>query len=120
MAPDRSLELIAQQRLAEAYYWLEAEVQAGRESSEFCRRLAWLGLAIQDIRAVETWCHESLRLDGDSGEPHLLLAYVLQREGRWAESIEEWDAALRRTMAPQRRLLAEQLRAEAARRLPEW
>lgn len=118
--PDESLALIAAGRLGEAYEWLEREIGEGRESALYCRRLAWLGLAIEDIRAVEIWCHESLRLDPASPEPHLLLGYALLREARHAEALEELEAALKRPMDGGRRMIASALREQARVHIPEW
>lgn len=117
---DPSLERIARGDLGGAYGWLEAEVREGRESAEYCRRLAWLGLAIQDFRAVEIWCHESLRLDSESAEPHLLLGYAFSREQRWPEAVEELEIALRRPVEAGRGSVIQALLSEARSHLPEW
>jgi hypothetical protein len=112
--------MIGRGALGAAYEWLEGEVREGRETAEYCRRLAWLGLAIEDIRAVEIWSHESLRLAEEWAEPHVLLGYALLREGRNGEALEELEAALRRPMNAQREALVAGFRDEARRRLPEW
>jgi tetratricopeptide (TPR) repeat protein len=118
---DLALRLIADNRLATAYASLEQLVCSDREDAESARRLAWLAYSFQDFRAVETWCHECERLDDASPEPHVLLGVVLMRAGRWSESVEEFDAALKRGGLPaERRSLIEDLKAGAAANIPEW
>ena len=76
--------------------------------------LAWLAHTFGDTRAVEIWCHEGNRLDPDSPEPHLMLGLVMMRGERWAEAVEEFEAALNKPgVALERRALLETYRADA-------
>lgn len=113
-------DLILSRDVRAAYAHLESRVASGGETAEICRRLAWLALSFEDIRAVETWSHESLRLEPESAQPHLLLGLVLGGEARYAEAVAEYDLALRSDLpeAVRGRVLA--LRAEAAAHVPEW
>jgi hypothetical protein len=118
---DLADRLIAENRFAVAYECVEDLVSRGEETAWGCRVLAWMSFTFRDFRAVETWSHESIRLDGASPEPHLLLAYVLDGSGRWPEAVEEYDIALRREglSVPRRQLVAE-LRAGCLARIPEF
>jgi len=112
--------LIRENRLAEAYACLEEQVQRGEESADTCRKLAWISWSIDDIRAVQNWCHEWVRLDGRSAEPHLLMGLVLRQENRWHEAWEEFSAASKRgPLTPEREGFLALLRQEAAERDPE-
>lgn len=91
-----SLRLIGENRLDVAYAYLEDQVARDQESAAVTLRLAWLAYAFRDFRAVETWCHEAMRLDEAWVEPHILLGYVLQRAGRWEEAVAEYEIAGRR------------------------
>jgi hypothetical protein len=117
---ERALRLIREGLVGEAYSHLEHEAAAGRESSENCRILSWLAFSFGDARAVEIWSHEALRLGPESPEPHILMAYALDLEERWAEANDEYAAALKRRMTPARRelVLARQSRVKAL--IPEW
>jgi tetratricopeptide (TPR) repeat protein len=118
---DLALRMIAENRFDVAYRSLEDLVQRGEESAEVCLRLAWIAWAVGDERAVETWCHESERLDESSAEPHLLLGLAQRKHGRWAEALEEFEAGLRRKgLSEPRRALLEGLRAEMEANIPEW
>ena len=118
---DFGLRLIGENRLAAAYEYLEGLVARGEESAENCHRLAWLAYAFADFRAVEIWCHETLRLDEGMMEVHLLLGLVLQRSSRWEEAAEEYSAGLRKLVAPsQRRARMESLLAVARQKIPEY
>lgn len=89
------LRLIAADRLSDAYAALADRVSRGAQDAETCLQLAWLAYAFQDLRAVETWCHECARLDPVSAGPHVVLGHVFQRSGRYEEAVEEYEAALR-------------------------
>ena len=118
---DFELRLIAENRLAVAYEYLEDLVARGVGSAEHCCRLGWLAFAFGDLRAVETWSHEALRLDIDTVEAHLLLGWVLQKSGRWEEAAEEYEAGLRRPAAsPSRRVRLETLLEMARNKIPEY
>ena len=118
---DFGLRLISENRLAVAYEYLEGLVAGGAESAEHCIRLAWLAYAFKDLRAVETWSHEALRLDAGTIGAHLLLGLVLQRSGRWAEAADEYEAGLRIPVASaERRTRLESLLREARASIPEF
>ena len=82
-----------------AYRSLEEEVARGREDGPTALEMAWLAFAFRDLRAVETWCHEAIRLAPDSPEPHLLLGLVLLRGERWPEAVEEFGSGLEKPEA---------------------
>jgi hypothetical protein len=104
-----------------AYHNLEEEMAQGREDGPTAMRMAWLGFAFRDTRAVETWCHETIRLEPDSPEPHLLLGLVLLRGERWPEAAEEFGTGLQKPgLGLERRALLETLCAQAVARIPEW
>ena len=104
-----------------AYRSLEEEVARGREDGRTALEMAWLAFAFRDLRAVETWCHEAIRLQPDSPEPHLLLGLVLLRGERWPEAVEEFGSGLDKPeITLERRALLETMCAEAASRIPEW
>jgi hypothetical protein len=113
-------QLFVENRFTEAFYCMEARVAAGGEDAETCRRLAWLAWAIDDMRAVQNWAHEAMRLDGASPEPHLLLGLLFRSEDRWREAWEEFGAALRRGPHDEaREAWLRQLRDEAAGKDPD-
>lgn len=119
--PDFALRMASERRFGVAYASLEHEVACGRATAGDCLRLAWLGYAIGDYRAVETWCHECERLESGSAEPHVLLGYVFERGERWPEAVEEYDVALRRgRLEGERRALVESRRAHCEAQIPEW
>ena len=104
-----------------AYRSFEEEVARGREDTPTALGMAWLAFAFRDLRAVETWCHEAIRLEPDSPEPHLLLGLVLLRDERWPEAVEEFGSGLDKPeITLERRALLETMCAEAASRIPEW
>ncbi|MGD0579821.1 MAG: hypothetical protein ABSC08_12930 [Bryobacteraceae bacterium] len=112
---------IVEGRFDQAYRSLEEEVARGREDGRTALRMAWLAFAFRDTRAVETWCHETIRLEPDSPEPHLLLGVVLLRGERWQEAAEEFGSGLEKPeLSLERRALLETLCAEAVARIPEW
>ena len=118
---DLACRLAGQGGLAECYAALEDLVARGEADAEDCLRLAWLSLAFEDARAVETWSHEAGRLDPAWAEPHLALAWALEKAGRWQEAVEEYEAALRRGVAgPGREAWAARRRDAALARIPEW
>lgn len=107
-------------RVTSVYLELEAEVAQGREDFETLRRLGWLAWAIDDIRAVDVWCHEASRHDRSSPEPHLLLGLVLRAEKRWHEAWEEFSVGLNRPgLDEERRAQLERYRDEVAALDPE-
>lgn len=112
---------MAEGRTSVAWMSIEEKIASGQGSSQDCLHLAWLAFALHDGRAVETWCHESERLDGGSPEPHIVMSAAFHRDQRWPEAVEEYDAALRRSgLSPARRALLEDRRAECRRQIPEW
>lgn len=118
---DFGMRLISENRLAAAYEYLEGLVAGGAESAEHCIRLGWLAYAFTDLRAVEIWSHEALRLDAGTIGAHLLLGLVLQRSGRWAEAADEYAAGLGiRKASAERRSRLEELLSEARANIPEF
>jgi len=116
-----AMEHILEGRFDQAYKRLEEEVAGGHEDGRTALRMAWLAFAFRDTRAVETWCHETIRLEPDSPEPHLLLGTVLMRGERWPEAAEEFSSGLQKPgLSLERRALLETLCADAAARIPEW
>jgi hypothetical protein len=113
--------LIYESRFDVAYACLEDLVSRGEETAWGCRALAWMSYAFQDLRAVETWSHESIRLEEESPEPHILLAFVLDKASRWAEAVEEFDIALRNSELEEgRRKMLYGLRARSHSKIPEF
>lgn len=119
---DFALRMAAEGRLDVAWASLEDKVSKGDATAGDCLHLAWLAVAFKDYRAVETWCHESERLNPGSPEPHIVLATVFERGERWPEAVEEYDAALRRAvaLAPSRLALLQTRRDYCQRQIPEW
>lgn len=118
---DLAERLIAEDRFAVAYACLEEQVSRGEESAWGCRALAWMAFGLGDLRAVEAWSHESIRLDSSSPEPHILLGCVLENSARWVEAVEEFDIALRREqLGAERRELVEELKLRSSSRIPEF
>jgi uncharacterized protein HemY len=113
--------LLAENHLDLAYQSLESDVARGAEDGRRTLWLAWLAYAFRDFRAVETWCHEGARLEPGSPEPHVMLGLVMMRGQRWAEAVEEFEAALNKPgVTLERRALLETFRAEALANIPEW
>jgi uncharacterized protein HemY len=113
--------LLAENHLDMAYRSLESDVARGEEDGRRALMLAWLAYTFGDARAVEIWCHEAIRLDPESPEPHLMLGLVLMRGERWAEAVEEFEAALHKPgVALERRAMLETYRANALANTPEW
>jgi hypothetical protein len=111
--------LVAEARWDTAAAFLESEVAAGRESAGSCLLLAWISLLTNDFRAVETWCHESLRLAPSSG-PHVLLGHVLQQAERWEEAVAEYRLAVEAGLPPLTRDLVLARSSYCESRIPEW
>jgi len=120
---DAGLEyrLLAGNQLDLAYRSLESDVARGGEDGRRTLWLAWLAYAFGDARAVEIWFHEGARLEPDSPEPCVMLGLVMMRGERWAEAVEEFEAALNKPgVTLERRALLETFRAEALANIPEW
>jgi hypothetical protein len=118
---DLADRLIWEGRFEVAYDCLEDQVSRGEETARACQALAWMSYAFKDFRAVETWSHESIRLDQGSPEPHILLGFVLGNASRWAEAVEEFDIALRSPeLDAERRTLLSGLRARNLSKIPEF
>lgn len=118
---DLAQRLASQSRFGEAYASLEDLVASGRETAHVCLQLAWLSYALDDPRALETWCHEAERLAPDWPEPHLALAWAFETSNRLNEALEEYDAALKREIAPPaRRQWIRERRDAVQRRIPMW
>lgn len=116
-----AFRLVAEGRFGEAYASLEDLVARGEETARVCQQLAWLGYALDDPRALETWCHEAERLAPESADPHLALAWAFETAGRLNEALEEYDAALKRDIAPlARRQWVRERRGAVERRIPMW
>jgi hypothetical protein len=113
--------LICEGRFELAYSCLEDQVSRGEETARACQALAWMAYAFKDFRAVETWSHESVRLDERSPEPHILLGFVLGNAARWAEAVEEFDIALRKGLLEEaRRTRLSGLRDRTFAKIPEF
>ena len=113
--------LLVENQLNLAYRSLESDIARGEEDGRRTLWLAWLAYAFGDARAVEIWCHEGARLEPDSPEPHVMLGLVMMRAKRWAEAVEEFEAALNKPgVTLDRRALLETFRAEAFANIPEW
>ena len=118
---DEAVEQILEGRFDLAYKSLEQEIARGREEAGTALRMAWLAYAFRDTRAVETWCHEAIRLAPDWAEPHLLLGVVLMRGERWPEAVEELSTGMDKPgLTLERRALMETMCADASARIPEW
>jgi tetratricopeptide (TPR) repeat protein len=116
-----AFRLVAEGRFGEAYASLEDLVARGEETAQVCLQLAWLGYALEDPRALETWCHEAERLAPDWAEPHLALAWAFETSGRLNEALEEYGAALKREIAPPaRRQWIRERRDAVQQRIPKW
>lgn len=118
--PDDTDPLLSADAVGDAYLELEKRVSRGEETFEVARRLAWLGWALKDYRAVEVWSHEAMRLNDKSSDPHLLRGLVFRAEDRWHEAWEEFAAGLkRRPMEPEREGLLRLLESEAREKDPD-
>lgn len=118
---EQAHELAAQGRLGEAIAHLEQAVALGEESSEICKQLARLCLAVNEVRAFANYCHEAMRLDPSDGEPYLMMGRVLSGRKRWGEVVEALEAALRiGSLSDVDRGEAEALLAKARAEYAEW
>jgi Tfp pilus assembly protein PilF len=80
---------------------LERAVEECQDNAEVTKLLAKLNVRIDEVRAFQNWCHESLRIDPLDPEPHELLADYFEAKGRLGEAAEERRvaAALRRPVS---------------------
>lgn len=112
---------LAENQFDLAYRSLESDIARGEEDGRRTLWLAWLAYAFGDSRAVEIWCHEGVRLEPDSPEPHLMLGLVMMRGERWAEAVEEFDVALNKPCVTlERQAILQTFRANAVANIPEW
>jgi tetratricopeptide (TPR) repeat protein len=119
--PDLGYRLAAGNRWKDAYDCFESQVASNPDDGPACLALAWLAYVVRDLRAVETWAHEAMRLMDRAAEPHLLMALVLRNATRWEEALEELEAAARRnTLSPGRRLILEDLTRDVKSHIKEW
>lgn len=116
---DFTLRLVAEARWDAAAAYLESETAAGRETAASCLLLGWISFITYDLRAVEIWCHESLRLAHAAG-PHLLLGHVLQTAGRWEEALSEYRHALDAGLPPAAEALTLERLSYCQSQIPEW
>lgn len=118
---DFALRLISEDRWATAYEYLEERLIHDEENGAICHALGWLALAIGDPRAVETWCHEALRLAPDCADAHILLGQVLESQKRWEEAEAEYLLALKKpSLDGVRRELTVNKRSRVATEIPEF
>jgi Tfp pilus assembly protein PilF len=99
MALESTLWQAAQQAVAEgnvgrAILLLEQAVEVEEENAEVTKLLAKLNLSIDEVRAFQNWCHESMRIAPQDPEPHEMLAAYFEANSRWSEAAEERRVAL--------------------------
>jgi Tfp pilus assembly protein PilF len=68
-------------------------VQECDDNADVTKWLAKLNLRIDEVRAFQSWCHESMRIDPRDPEPHEMLARYFETNGRQGEADEEWRVA---------------------------
>jgi len=117
---DFAERLTAEGRWDTAAAFLEGEVAAGRETAAGCLLLAWIALISNDLRAVEVWSHESLRIGQVQAGPHLLLGLVFERGERWEEAVLEFSLALACPVPEERREILQAHRSYCQSQIPEW
>jgi len=117
---DFGLRLVADGRWEIAAEYLESEVAAGRETPVGSLLMAWIALLSNDLRAVETWSHESLRQDNAQAGPHLLRGVAFERGQRWEEAVAEYSLALSSTPEQGRQTLLRERLSYCERQIPEW
>jgi Flp pilus assembly protein TadD len=81
--------LFAEGEVGSAILVLERAVEQGPDHTGVTKLLARLNLRINEVRAFQNWCHESLRIDEHDPEPHEMLAAYFEANGRPAEAAEE-------------------------------
>ncbi len=72
---------------------LEKAVALCEDDAQVTKELAKLNLRIDEVRAFQNWCHESLRIDERDPEPHEMLAAYFDAKGRLEEARQERAAA---------------------------
>lgn len=117
---DFALRLLAEGRWDAALEYLEGEIAGGRETSRYALLVGWLSLMNKDLRAVETWCHESLRLQAADAGPHVLLGVVFEQAGRWEEAVAEYTLAESREPDAARRRVVAERKLYCQSQIPEW
>ena len=117
---DFGRRLVADGRWEVAAEYLESEVAAGRETPGGSLLMAWIALISNDLRAVETWSHESLRQDKEQAGPHLLRGLVFERSQRWEEAVAEYLAGLSFRPEPDRQTLIRERLSYCESQIPEW
>ncbi len=75
--------------VGDAIIVLERAVEECQDNAEVTKLLAKLNLRIDEVRAFQNWCHESLRIDSRDPEPHEMLADYFEARGRQEEAEEE-------------------------------
>ncbi len=88
-------QLAAQGQIGEAIDTLEKCVEECRDDAEVTKLLAKLSLEIDEVRAFQNWCHESMRIAPNDPEPHQMLAEYFAAAGRLSEAAEAQEAARR-------------------------
>lgn len=75
--------------LGDAILVLERAVQECDDNADVTKLLAKLNLRINEVRAFQSWCHESMRIEPLDPEPHEMLADYFEANGRSGEAEEE-------------------------------
>lgn len=86
---ERAGALSANGQVGEAILVLEQAVERCEDDAAVTKQLARLNLSINEVRAFQNWCHESLRIAPQDPEPHRMLAAYFRSTGRLAEAKEE-------------------------------
>ncbi|GAB4362171.1 MAG: hypothetical protein OHK0021_06260 [Bryobacter sp.] len=85
----RAAALAGVGQLGEAILVLEQAVERCEDDAAVTKQLARLNLSINEVRAFQNWCHESLRIAPQDPEPHRMLAAYFRSTGRLGEAQEE-------------------------------
>lgn len=92
---------VASGEIGDAILLLERAVEECEDNADVTKLLAKLNLRIDEVRAFQNWCHESLRIAPRDPEPHEMLADYFEANGRAGEAEEE-----RRVAAELRQLVS--------------
>lgn len=89
----QALEQVELGNLGDAILLLERAVEECADNAQVTKLLAQLNLRIDEVRAFQNWCHESLRINPRDPEPHEMLAAYFAANGRSGEAEEELRVA---------------------------
>ncbi len=81
--------LVGAGEIGDAILVLEQAVEECEDNADVTKLLAQLNLRIDEVRAFQNWCHESLRIAPRDPEPHEMLADYFAANGRAGEAEEE-------------------------------